>query len=128
MSNGKRPPVGRSREIRMVVKNIGNYPTNAQAGIKLRSYVKAKGVETYDIPALAPNATHTIKRNHSWGLAGTKKMTAKIIYTKDEIKSNNNEVECSFFVRLPHHDTYSASYAIKGSTGETFTNWDEIEN
>ena len=128
ISNGKRPPVGRSREIRMVVKNIGNANTDAVAGIKLRSYVKGKGVKIYDIPPLAPGATYTVKRNHKWGLAGTKSLSAKIIYTKNEIKTNNNEVQGSFFVRLPHHDTYSAAPKVKCSTGKNFYSWEEFEN
>ncbi len=127
MSNGKRPPVGRSREIRMVVKNIGSGSTNPDTGIKLRSYVKAKGVKHYDIPPLAPGATHTIKRNHSWGLAGTKSLSARIIYTDTEVKTNNNEVQGSFFVRLPHHDYYSADPRIKCSTGQTMYDWDDMD-
>ena len=43
ISNGKRPPVGRKREIRAVIKNIGNGNTDGVAGIKLRFYVEKKG-------------------------------------------------------------------------------------
>ncbi|MBT8276127.1 MAG: hypothetical protein KJO39_08290, partial [Bacteroidia bacterium] len=130
ISNAKRPPVGRSREIRMVVKNIGNFRTsiNPVSGIKLRSYVEAKGVKMHDIPPLEPGESFTIKRNHKWGLAGTKTLTAKIIYPGDETNSRNNEVQSSFFVRLPHHDTYSAAYKVKCSTGQDVYNWDDIEN
>ena len=128
ISNSKRPPVGREREIRMVVKNIGNSSTSPYANASLRSYVKQKGVKLYDIPQLDPGETFTVKRNHKWGTAGTKRITAKISYSKHEIKSNNNEVQGSFFVRLPHHDTYGAPPSIKCSTGEKFSNWEEIEN
>jgi hypothetical protein len=130
ISNGKRPPVGRSREIRMVVKNIGNFRTsiNPVSGIKLRSYVEAKGVKMYDIPPLEPGETFTIKRNHRWGLSGTKTLTAKVIYPGDETNSNNNEVQGSFFVRLPHHDYYGLEKNIVCSTGETLRSWEEFEN
>jgi len=57
-----------------------------------------------------------------------KSITAKISYPKNEIDSNNNEVSGFFFVRLPHHDTYSTAPKIKCSSGETFSNWDNIEN
>jgi len=128
ISNGKRPPVGRKREIRMVVKNIGNTSTDAVSGIKLRSYVEGKGVKVYDIPPLAPGASFTIKRNHKWGKAGTKTITAKVIYSKNEINSNNNEVQGSFFARLPNHDKYSAAPKVKCSTNETFSKWEDFEN
>ena len=127
IDNGKRPPVGREREIRMVVKNIGRSATSPYANFRLRSYVKQKGVKYYDIPVLGPGETHTIKRRHKWGTAGTKKLSARISYSQAEIKDSNNEVQASFFVRLPHHDTYSAAPKIKCSTGETFRSWDEVE-
>jgi hypothetical protein len=128
ISNGKRPPVGREREIRIVVKNIGSVATNSYGNWNLRSYVKQKGVKNYDIPPLAPGETHTIKRKHKWGTAGTKKVNARISTTHTELNADNNFVEGSFFVRLPHHDMYSGARPIKCSTGETFSNWEEIEN
>ena len=128
VDNAKRPPVGREREIRIVVKNIGSVETNTYGNWKLRSYVKQKGVKTYDIPPLAPGETHTIKRKHKWGTAGTKKINARISSSRTEINVNNNFVESSFFVRLPHHDTYSTAPKVKCSTGETFYSWEGIEN
>jgi hypothetical protein len=128
IDNAKRPPVGREREVRIVVKNIGNSATSPYANASLRSYVKQKGVENYDIPVLQPGATFTIKRKHKWGTAGTKKINAKVSYSQAEINADNNFVEGSFFVRLPHHDTYTAAPKVKCSTGETFYSWNEIEN
>jgi len=128
IDNAKRPPVGREREIRIVVKNIGSAETNAYGNWKLRSYVKQKGVKIYDIPPLAPGETYTIKRNHKWGTSGTKKINAGISSTRTEINADNNFVESSFFVRLPHHDQYTAAPKVKCSTGETFYSWEGIEN
>jgi hypothetical protein len=128
ISNGKRPPVGREREIRIVVKNVGTGETHPNTSFQIRSYVKQKGVKHYDIPQLDPGETFTIKRKHKWGLSGTKSLNAKILYAGREMDAENNFVESSFFVRLPHHDTYSAAPKIKCSNGETFSNWEEIEN
>ncbi len=129
IDNGKRPPVGRKREIRMVVKNIGNESTNTPLkGIQLRSYVEGKGVKMYDILPLGPGSSFTIKRNHSWGKAGTKTISARIIYPNAEINSDNNEAKGSYFVRLPHHDKYSTAPKVKCSTGKTFYNWEDSEN
>ncbi|MBT8274775.1 MAG: hypothetical protein KJO39_01390 [Bacteroidia bacterium] len=128
ISNGKRPPVGREREIRIVVKNVGTGETHPNASFQIRSYVKQKGVKHYDIPQLDMGETFTIKRKHKWGLSGTKSLNAKILYVGLEMDANNNFVESSFFVRLPHHDRYSLAPKVKCSTGETFRNWDGIEN
>ncbi len=128
ISNGKRPPVGREREIRIVVKNIGTGETHPNTSFQIRSYVKQKGVKHYDIPQLDPGETFTIKRKHKWGLSGTKSLNAKILYAAREMDAENNFVESSFFVRLPHHGTYSAAPPIKCSNGETYSSWDDIEN
>ncbi len=131
ISNGKRPPVGREREIRIVVKNVGTGKTHPNADFQIRSYVKQKGVKHYDIPQLDPGETFTIKRKHKWGLSGTKRLNAKILYAGREMDADNNFVEGSFFVRLPHHDKYTTDPPIKCSTGETFTSsssWEDIEN
>ena len=130
IDNSKRPPVGGKREIRMVVKNIGNArtSTNPVSGIQLRSYVEKKGVKMYDIPPLEKGESYTIKRNHKWGLAGTKTISAKIIYPGDERNSKNNEVSGSYFVRLPHHDKYGIPPKVKCSTGKTFGSWEDFEN
>ncbi len=130
IDNGKRPPVGGKREIRMVITNIGNERTsiNPASGIQLRSYVEKKGVKMYDIPPLAKGESYTIKRDHRWGLAGTKTVSAKIIYPGDERNSRNNEVSGSYFVRLPHHDRYGIAPRVKCSTGETFGSWEKYEN
>lgn len=128
IDNAKRPPVGREREIRMVVKNIGSVETTTYGNWKLRSYVKQKGVKHYDIPPLAPGETHIIKRKHRWGTAGTKKINARISSSRTEINENNNFVEGSYFVILPHHNKYTAAPKVKCSTGETFQSWNEIDD
>ncbi|MCP4625133.1 MAG: hypothetical protein GY850_16640 [bacterium] len=128
ISNGKRPPVGRKREIRAVIKNIGNGNTDGIAGIKLRFHVEKKGAKVYNIPSLEPGASHSIKRNHSWGSSGTKTISAKIIYQKNETNSQNNEVRGSYFARLPHHDKYSTATQITCSTNETFSSWEQFED
>lgn len=127
ISNGKRPPVGRKREIRAVITNIGHANTDGVAG-KLRFYVEKKGAKVYKIPSLAPGVSHSIKRKHSWGISGTKTISAKIIYQKNEIHSQNNAVKGSYFVRLPHHDKYSTAPKIKCSTDKTFSSWEKFEN
>lgn len=128
ISNGKRPPVGGKRDIHAVIKNIGNGNTDAVAGIKLQFYVEKKGTKTYNVPPLGPGASYTIKRNHKWGTSGTKTISAKIMYQKNETNKQNNEVKGSYFVRLPHHDKYSAAPKIKCSINETFSTWEQLEN
>ncbi len=127
VDNGKRPPVGGKRDIQAVVKNIGSGNVSGMGKTRLRFYVEKKGTNTYDIPPLAVGASHTIKRRHSWGLAGSKKITAKVMYNKNETHGGNNEVQGSYFVRLPHHDKYSAAPQVKCSTGENFNSWQEFE-
>ncbi len=127
VDNGKRPPVGGKRGIRAVVKNIGSGNVSGMSQTKLRFYVEKKGANTYDIPPLAAGASHSINRKHSWGLAGTKNISAKVMYNKNESNSHNNEVKGSYFVRLPHHDTYSTAPKVKCSTGENFNSWEEFE-
>lgn len=128
ISNGKRPPVGRNREIRAVVKNIGSGNTDGVASLKLRFYVEKKGRKTYNIPPLASGKSHTIKRNHKWGGSGTKTISAKVLYVKNETNKRNNEVKGSYFVRLPHHDKYSAAPKIKCSTNKNYNSWEQFEN
>lgn len=127
IDNSKRPPVGGKRDIRAVVINSGTGNVSGMSQTKLRFYVKKKGTKTYNIPPLAAGASHPIKRRHSWGTAGTKKISAKIIYNKNEVNGGNNQVQGSYFVRLPHHDTYSAASRIKCSTGEKFYSWEKVE-
>ncbi len=127
ISNGKRPPVGGKRDILAVVKNIGKANCSGSAAMKLRFHVEGKGTKTYDIPPLSPGGTHTIKRRHSWGTAGTKTISAKIMYSKNEVSKQNNEVKGAFFVRLPHHNKYSADPAVKCSTNENFNSWENVE-
>lgn len=129
ISNGKRPPVGGSREIKAVVKNIGTSASNHAANLKLRFYVKGKGVKYYDIPSVSPGHSHTITRNHSWSTSGTKTITAKVIYPfYDEVKKQNNDVSGSYFVRLPHHDKYSTAPKVKCSTGVNFYDWQQCDS
>ncbi len=127
IDNAKRPPVGGKRDISAVVKNIGSGNSSGMADSKLRFYVEKKGTKTYDIPPLASGASHTIKRRHSWGLSGTKTISATVLYNRNESNSNNSEVQGSYFVRLPHHDKYSAAPKVKCSTGENFNSWEEFE-
>jgi len=126
IDNDKRPPVGGKRDIRAVVKNIGSN-VSGNSTTRLRFYVKQKGTKTYNIPPLAAGVSHTIKRRHSWGRSGTKKISAKVTYNRNESSSGNNHVQGSYFVRLPHHDKYAVSHPVKCSTGETFRNWQEFE-
>lgn len=132
ISNGKRPPVGRSREIRAVVKNIGNCASNHAAEMKLRFYVEGKGTTYHDIPSLASGSStvvsHQVTRNHKWGTSGTKTITAEVIYNMAEINPNNNQVSGSYFVRLPHHDTYSAAPKVKCSTNANFNSWEQCDS
>jgi hypothetical protein len=127
IDNDKRPPVGGKRNIRAVVKNIGSGNVSGNATTKLRFYVKQKGTKTYNVPPLAAGASHTINRRHAWGRSGTKKISARIIYNRNESNGGNNQVQGSYFVRLPHHDKYAVTQPIKCSTGETFRNWQEFE-
>ncbi len=129
IDNGKRPPVFGSREIKAVVKNIGSMASNHAAELKLRFYVEGKGVNFYDLPSISPGQNHTITRNHSWSTSGTKTITAKVIYTwQDETNTQNNEVSGSYFVRLPHHDTYSADPRVKCSTNVNFYSWADCDS
>ncbi len=127
IDNGKRPPVGGKRDIRAVVTNIGSGNASGMANTKLRFYVKKKGTKTYNIPPLAAGQSHTIKRNHSWAGSGTKSISAKVMYSGNEINTQNNQAKGSYFVRLPHHDKYSAAPKVKCSTGEAFNSWQQVE-
>ncbi len=126
ISNGKRPPVGGKRDIHAVVKNIGS--GNCADYIKLRFYVEGKGTKTYDLLPINAGDSRKVTREAKWSTAGTKTITAKVIYPKSEIKKNNNEVSGSYFVRLPHHDKYSAAPAIKCSNNKTFSSWEQCCN
>ncbi len=126
ISNGKRPPVGGKRDINAVVTNIGS--GNGADYIKLRLYVEGKGTKTYDLLPINAGDSRKVTRTAKWSTAGTKTITAKIIYTKSEINKNNNEVRGSFFVRLPHHDKYSAAPKIKCSNNKTFNDWEQCCN
>jgi len=129
ISNGKRPPVGGSREIKAVVKNIGSSASNHAANLRLRFYVEGKGVKFYDIPSVSPGHSHTITRNHSWSTSGTKTITARVLYPfYDEVMTQNNEVSGSYFVRLPHHDKYSAAPKVKCSTNVNFNSWQQCNS
>ncbi len=121
IDNGKRPPVFAKREIKAVVKNIGQGSTGT-ADLKLYFYVEGHGAQYYDIPMLSGNAAHTITRNHKWPTSGTKTITARVIYDGYEFNGLNNEANGSYFVRLPHHDKYGI-YTINCSTGATFNSW-----
>ncbi len=127
IDNGKRPPVGGKRDINAVVKNIGTGNASGMAKTTLRFYVKKKGTNTYDIPPLASGQSHTIKRRHSWAGSGTKSISAEVIYTGSEVHGGNNKAQGSYFVRLPHHDKYSAAPKVVCSTGETFYSWEQFE-
>jgi subtilase family serine protease len=122
ISNGKRPPVGGRRDIHAVVKNIGS--GNGADYIKLRFYVEGKGTKTFDLLPINAGDSRKVTRSAKWSTAGTKTITAKIIYTKSEINKNNNEARGSYFVRLPHHDKYSAAPQIKCSNNKTFNDWE----
>ncbi len=132
ISNGKRPPVGGSRDIYAVVKNIGNAATNHLAELKLRFYVEGKGTTYHDIPVLSSGSatvvSYKVTRNHRWSTSGTKTITAEVVYNMDEINSHNNRVSGSYFVRLPHHDVYSAAPAVKCSTGASFNSWEQCDS
>lgn len=128
IDNGKRPPVGRKRDIKAVVTNIGNHHTSANHKIRLRFQVEGKGTNTYDIPPLNSGQSHTITRRHSWGTSGTKTITAQVLYSGNEINTGNNQVTGSYFVRLPHHNKYGAAFKVKCSTSKNFYGWDDCEN
>jgi subtilase family serine protease len=121
ISNGKRPPVGGEREIDAVVKNIGH--EGCADYIKLRLYVEEKGAQVYDLLPIAKGDSRKVTRKCSWSTSGTKKITAKIIYPKI-----NNEVQGSYFVRLPHHDQYSTAPQVKCSNNRSFNSWEECDN
>ena len=126
IDNGKRPPVGGSRDINAVVKNIGTCCSNHSGQVRLRFYVEGKGTNYYDIPAISPGQDHTITRHHSWGTSGTKTITAKVLYNwTDESNTQNNAVSGSYFVRLPHHDKYSTAPKVKCSTNVNFNDWQQ---
>jgi subtilase family serine protease len=126
ISNGKRPPVGGTRDIHAVVKNIGS--GNSADYIKLQFYVEGKGTKTYDLLPINAGDSRKVTRTAKWSTAGTKTITAKAIYTKNESHKNNNKVQGSYFVRLPHHDKYSAAPAIKCSNNTTFSTWEQCCN
>lgn len=113
VSNAKRPPVGGKRDIDAVVKNIGN--GNCADYVKLRFYVEGKGTKTYDLLPINAGDSRKVTRKAKWSTAGTKTITAKVIYTKNESRKSNNEVSGSYFVRLPHHDKYGTGPAVKCS-------------
>lgn len=126
ISNGKRPPVGGKRDIHAVVKNIGS--GNCADYIKLRFYVEGKGTKTYDLLPINAGDSREVTREAKWSTAGTKTITAKVIYTKSESHKSNNEARGSYFVRLPHHDKYAAAPAIKCSNNKTFSSWEQCCN
>lgn len=126
ISNGKRPPLNRKRDIHAVVKNIGS--GNCADYVKLRFYVEGKGTKTYDLLPINAGDSRKVTRRVKWPTAGTKTITAKVIYTKNESHKSNNEVSGSYFVRLPHHDKYSAAPAVKCSNNKVYYSWDQCCN
>ena len=126
ISNGKRPPVGGEREIDAVVKNIGN--GNCADYVRLRFHVEGKGTKVYNLLPINAGDSRKVSRKHKWSTSGTKTITAKVIYPKNESHKNNNEVQGSYFVRLPHHDKYSAAPKVKCSNNRNFNSWEECDN
>ncbi len=126
ISNGKRPPVGGKREIKAVVKNIGN--GDCADYIKLQFHVEGKGTKVYDLLPINAGDSREVTRNHKWSTSGTKTITAKVIYTKKESNKSNNKVQGSFFVRLPHHDKYSAAPQVKCSNNRDFNSWEQCDS
>jgi hypothetical protein len=126
ISNGKRPPVGGEREIRAVVKNIGN--GNSANYMKLQLYVEGKGTKTYELLPINAGDSRERTRKCKWSTSGTKTITAKVIYPNKESNKSNNQVQGSFFVRLPHHDKYSAAPKIKCSDNRTFNDWEQCNS
>jgi CARDB len=123
ISNGKRPPVGGEREIRAVVKNIGN--GNCSNYMKLQFHVEGKGTQTYELLPINAGDSRERTRKCKWSTAGTKTITAKVIYPNRETDKSNNAVQGSYFVRLPHHDKYSAAPQVKCSNNRNFNSWEE---
>ncbi|MGD9365517.1 MAG: CARDB domain-containing protein [Desulfobacteraceae bacterium] len=126
ISNGKRPPLNRKRDIHAVVKNIGS--GNCADYVKLRFYVEGKGTQTYDLLPINAGDSRKVTRRVKWSTAGTKTITAKVIYPKNESHKNNNEARGSYFVRLPHHDKYSAAPGVKCSNNKDYYNWEQCCN
>jgi len=128
IDNGKRPPVGRKREIRAVVINQGTSDTGPPRKVRLRFHVEGKGTKIYDIPPLEQGNSYAVKRRHRWGRAGTKTVSAQVLYSGNELDTGNNSVRGSFFVRLPHHDKYSTAPKIKCSSNRTFNSWKDFSS
>jgi hypothetical protein len=126
ISNGKRPPVGGEREIRAVVKNIGN--GNSSNYMKLQLHVEGKGTKTYELLPINAGDSRERTRKCKWSTAGTKTITAKVIYPGKESHKGNNQVQGSFFVRLPHHDKYSAAPKVKCSNNKSFYDWEQCNS
>lgn len=128
ISNGKRPPLGRKRAIDAVITNIGSIPSLMVEQIKLSFYVEGKGTKTYTFSSLQQGDSHKVTRDCKWSTSGTKTITANVTYAGKEIIKTNNAVSGSFFVRLPHHDKYSAAHKVKCSTNKNFNSWDQCNN
>lgn len=125
ISNGKRPPVGGSRDIKAVVKNVGN--GNCADYVKLELYVEGKGTQSYELLPINSGDSREVTGNHAWGTSGTKTIRARVTYSKQESNTGNNMVQGSYFVRLPHHDTYSAAPQVKCSNNREFTSWEQCD-
>lgn len=87
------------------VKNIGNFKSHPCV---LRFYIKQHGAKSINIPALAPNYEIKVSRRHRWLTKGHKKISAKIDYMNvvKEKMEDNNRVESSIYVYLPHENKY----------------------
>ncbi|MCK4931223.1 MAG: hypothetical protein KAT01_03580 [Candidatus Aminicenantes bacterium] len=62
----------------------------------------------FSIPALDTNQQHQIKRDERYYTKGTKDIEVIIDHENNikEVNENNNKVESSIYVRLPHEDAY----------------------
>jgi hypothetical protein len=66
--------------------------------------------------------------NYGDGPAPNPVVTLTVIYPDRESDKSNNQVQGSFFVRLPHHDKYSAAPKVKCSNNRTFYDWEQCNS
>jgi len=90
--------------------------------------VEGKGTETYELLPINAGDSRERTRKCKWSTSGTKTITAKVIYPDRETDKSNNQVQGSFFVRLPHHDKYSAAPKVKCSNNKAFYDWEQCNS
>jgi hypothetical protein len=102
---GRRPLMNEHILITVRVVNKGDA---ASTPCRLDWYAENLGTRPFDVPALAPNASHTVQHEFWWTSVGHKTISVNVdpANVVGELKETNNHIKGQVSVILPHQDRY----------------------